>query len=493
MNRWRRWSALAGLTLLAGLLSTLRGEGPAPEKKDEAKPAEKWLVDRALTLTPAPAPVPVLKYRLFPAAWERKEGNAVPIYLRFAHERSDARKKLLREKPEEWNKLPLAQLPLAEIKAFLEEYKYNFQQLDLGARRKTAEWNYTLDAGNPIGLLLPDVQEMRMQAPLLVLKARVEMAERRYADAVRTLETGFSFSEQVGDGQFLIQSLVGIACASQFADCLLDLAERPDAPNLYWALAVLPRPLIDMRGADEWEQKMIELQLPDLADLDRPRPAEEWDAALVRVRKEVERITRGAPGEGGEGGAKPPAFARPPDEPAAKSPDLPAARKYLTDVAGMPAAGVEAMPPAQVLLLYLWNYFHELRDETFRATYLPFPEARPLSLAMVERLKALPDTEAARLVRIFLPAIPRVRLAQVRLERRLAAHRAIEALRMHAAREGRLPDRLDQVTVVPVPDDPGTGRPFEYGRDGETATLGSRILGEPLETTGLRYRVTLRK
>src|SRR5205085_11021692 len=179
----------------------------AADKKPVGGQEERWLFDPTLTLTPKAAPVPALKYRLFPKSSERKEGNAVPMYLRFAHERSDARKKELREKPEAWNKLPLDRLPLDEVKKFLAGYRYNLQQLDLGARRKTAEWNYSLDAGDPIGLLLPDVQEMRMQAPLLILKARVEMAEGHYADAVRTLETGFSFSRQVSNGEFLIQSL----------------------------------------------------------------------------------------------------------------------------------------------------------------------------------------------------------------------------------------------------------------------------------------------
>src|SRR5206468_2155615 len=146
---------------------------------------------------------PALRYRLFPAALERKEGNAVPMYLRFAHERNDAWKKMIREKPAGWNKLPLKELPLAEVKKFLADYRYNFRQLELGARRKTADWSYSLDAGNPIGLLLPDVQDMRMQAPLLVLKARVEGLEGRFADAARTLETGFSFSQQLSEGPFL--------------------------------------------------------------------------------------------------------------------------------------------------------------------------------------------------------------------------------------------------------------------------------------------------
>src|SRR5689334_14213620 len=126
MQRLRPRSALAGLVLLTGWLTLLRGQEPA---------AEKWLDDRALVVSPAPAPVPVLKYRLYPLTTERKEGNAVPIYLRLAHERSDARKRLLEEKSEEWNKVPPDKLPLPEVKKFLDDYRYNFQQLELGARR----------------------------------------------------------------------------------------------------------------------------------------------------------------------------------------------------------------------------------------------------------------------------------------------------------------------------------------------------------------------
>jgi hypothetical protein len=488
MSRLRRWSALAGLVLAVGLVSVVRGQAPpAAEKKADDKPAEKWLFDRAVTVAPAAAPVPVFKYRLYPSEFERKEGNAVPIYLRFAHERSDARKKELREKPEEWNKLPLDKLPLADVKQFLDGYSYNLHQLELGARRKTADWSYTLDVDDIIGLLLPDVQEMRFHAPILVLKARLEMAEGRYADAARTLETGFSFAQQVGHGDFLIQSLVGIFIAQQMADCALELVERPGAPNLYWAATVLPRPLIDLRRANEFEQNTLESQFADLRDLGRPRSPEQWDAVLVRVRKELERLAQI------DKEVNPPKPGLASTEPAAKSPDLPAARKYLTDVVGMKAADVEAMPPAQVLILHISHFYHEQRDEVFKATYLPFPQGRPLSQAAVERLKAPPDTEAARLARYFLPAVSRVRLSEARIERKLAALRAIEALRMHAAKTGELPDRLDQVTVVPVPDDPGTGKPFGYERDGATATLTSRIPGEALEMTGLRYRLTLKK
>jgi hypothetical protein len=493
MNRLRRWSVLTVLILSCVLLSALRGQAPpTKEKKDEDKQPEKWLFDRSLAVTPAAAPVPALKYRLYPSNMERKEGNAVPIYSRLAHERSEATTKRLQEEPLKWNKLPLEQLPLDEVKKFLDSQKYNLKQLDLGARRRTADWSYTLDAGDPIGLLLPDMQDLRRQAPLLVLKARVEIAEHRYTDALHTLETGFSFSQQTSEAPFLISGLVGIALGNQFADCLLELIERPDAPSVYWALSMVPRPLIDLRKGYDFEYEMLELQLPDLADLARPRTAQDWDAAfsrsLTHVRTELRRLTEGSKN------VKPPKPGTAPNDPASKSPDLPAARKYLAEVVGMSAARIEAMPPAEVLLRYIVHLYHELRDEHFKGTYVPFPQSRQLAKEAEARMKSAPDTEAGEIATIFMPAWSKVRLAQNRLERKLAALGAIEALRMHAAAHGgQLPDKLDEVTIVPVPNDPGTGRPFEYRRDGRTATLISRIPGESPESTGLRYRVTIRK
>jgi hypothetical protein len=493
MNRLRRWSVLTALILTCVLLSALRGQAPPPtEKKDGDRAGEKWLFDRSLAVTPAAAPLPALKYRLYPSNMERKEGNAVPIYSRLAHERSEAKTKQLQEEPLKWNKLPLEQLPLDEVKKFLNTQKYNLRQLDLGARRKTADWNYTLDAGDPIGLLLPDMQDIRRQAPLLVLKARMEIAEHRYSDAVHTLETGFSLSQQTSEAPFLISALVGIACGNQFADCLLTLIERPDAPNLYWALTVVPRPLIDLRKGNEFEREMLELQFPDLAELDRTHTAQEWDAAFSRiltsVRTEFRRLAEGSKN------VKPPKPGNAPGDPADKSPDLPAARKYLAEVVGMSAARIEAMPPAEVLLRYIRNLYHELRDERFKSAYVPYPQSRRLTQEADARIRSAPDTEAGQLATMLLPAIPKVQLAQNRLERKLAALRTIEALRMYAAAHGgQLPDKLDEVTVVPVPNDPGSGRPFEYQRDGQTATIISRISGESLQIAGLRYRVTMRK
>ena len=61
-----------------------------------------------------------------------------------------------------------------------------------------------------------------------------------------------------------------------------------------------------------------------------------------------------------------------------------------------------------------------------------------------------------------------------------------------AAHDGKLPDKLGDVTEVPIPNDPGTARPFNYMRDGDTATLVSQVPGDPQPINGVRYRVTIR-
>ncbi len=481
MHRLPRWSVMICCALAAALAA-------APAPGDDKPAEEKWLLDRKLELSPQPEPVPVLEYRLFPLASELKEGNAVPIYLRLVHEQSDAARKRWYERPTELNQEPIDRFPVAEAREFLNGYRRFFQQFDLGAQRKHAEWNYTLDQGSVIDILLPDVQVMRSYVPLMILRARVEIAEKNWVAAANALKTGFTFSRQVSEAPFLINGLVGIACASQLTDTLPDFVSRPEAPNLYWSLTALPRPLISLRHAMEFEQRFFEYQFPELTGLDRPRSPEQWDALLKKVRTDFVKLLDTDPKK------EPIPPGTSPDDPAAKSPDLPAAKKYLIEQRHKPAAEVNAMPPAQVLLLYLVAVYKEFSQDEFKAAYLPYPKAVPTLAASEKHLKAAPATEGARYTRALLPAIKKVMAAQNRLERKIAALRVLEALRLYAAaHDGQLPDKLSQVTAVPVPDDPGTGKPFEYQRDGPGAVLIGRIPGEPLELVGLRYRLTVRK
>ena len=67
------------------------------------------------------------------------------------------------------------------------------------------------------------------------------------------------------------------------------------------------------------------------------------------------------------------------------------------------------------------------------------------------------------LSRLLIPAVRHALAAEVRLQSTLAATQTIEALRMHAAANGgQLPKSLDDVTIVPVPLNPATDKPFRY-------------------------------
>jgi hypothetical protein len=496
MIRLRRWSVSNGFILLTLLaISSLQGQDAVlADSNPDQKQEDKWIADRSLTLTPRSVATPALKYRLFPVAMDLKEGNAVPIYLRLAHEQNDETRRQWREKPAEWNKLPLDEIPAAEARQLFQRFAYNIRQLELGAQRKTADWNYTLDAGDPIALLLPDAQDMRYCGTLLAVKARVEIAAGDYPAAAHTLETGFAFSRHIAQGPFLINGMVAIAIANQLADALADWVGQPNAPNLYWSITALPRPLIDLRQEFEFEYRMLELQFPDLADLKRERAPAEWDAALKRIRTEFDRLAGLL--EAGKESPKTPRLPKTaPTDPAAQSPELPEAKRYLTEQLHLPADKVDAMPPAQVLLLCLEGIKDDFRDDFFKSVYLPTPQAISMAEAALKRMKSTPHKETTRLPLLLLPAIPKVIYRTSQLDRKIAALRTIEALRLYAANhEGQLPDKLADITDVPVPNDPGTGMPFQYQRDKDTATVIAPPLKEASDTkTGQRYRLTVKE
>lgn len=488
MFRLRSFSVLI-LTLALFSTAHAADKPTAPDKS-----ASPWAVDQSLSISPQAAPAPALKYRLLPGSWELKEGNAVPIYLRLNHEQSDASRKYFIDTPKQWNALQLDKIPLEEAHKFLHDRQYMLRQLELGARRRSVEWDYTLEEPNPIALLLPDAQSMRNYTPMLILQARVALAEGDFAAAAHHLETGFAFSRQVAEGPTLIHSLIGFAMASEFAGTVAEFIEQPNAPNLYWALTTLPRPLIDMRAGLNFEYQTFDKQFPELNDLDRERTAEQWDGLLRQLRTELRDLALG-PVEGGKR-KLPDWFPKDftPQDPAAKSPDLAQAREFVARTQGLPADKVEAMPPAQVLLLFIRGTYREDRDDWYRASYLPYPQARPAFDDSAKRLHDAPISEGHISARLLLPALSKVMSHQIAVERRLSALRVIEALRLYAAAHaGHLPEKLDNVTEVPIPNDPGTGQPFDYHSEGDTAMLTSRIPGDPSPNYDQRYQLTVRK
>ena len=105
------------------------------------------------------------------------------------------------------------------------------------------------------------------------------------------------------------------------------------------------------------------------------------------------------------------------------------------------------------------------------------------------------DDPLARGLLTTIPALEKVLLGHVRIRRQVAAVRAIEAIRAHlAASGGKLPASWGEVTVVPVPDDPLTGKPFAYAlKDGKATITASPPEGaDPIRSNNFRYELTVR-
>ena len=88
--------------------------------------------------------------------------------------------------------------------------------------------------------------------------------------------------------------------------------------------------------------------------------------------------------------------------------------------------------------------------------------------------------------------------SEVQLDRRVAILRVVEALRMDATHERAMTESLSQITEVPVPDDPATGKPIGTPMRHKTAVRflafdpgGKTLLTSGFETTAADRTVRL--
>jgi hypothetical protein len=444
-----------------------------------------------LTLSPAGESSPALKYLLLPEMSEQTPGNAVMEYYRaFSPEWwSNVRKREVMEKVEKVLSTPLAELKDSDVK-WVTTFRA-LREVDRGARRAYCDWEMVpRHKEEGVFLMLPDVQAMREFATFLAARARLEMAEGRLDDAVYTLQTGFALARHVGDGTMLIQALVGVAVANQMLVQLEELLRQPGAPNLYWALTDLPRPFVDLRHPLQGEKLWLFGTFPELREVDNPHLA-------PRQRERLQDVAGQFLSNQWDGGpAGPSDVATRLAVIAVVAKAYPAAKQALI-AAGRKPAEVEALPALQVVLSESLRDYDRHRDNAFKWMALPYPQARP-GLERAE--KALKEStarlEGIRIAQAMLPATIKVYSATTRLDRRIAALRCVEALRLYAAaHDGKLPAALDDIKDVPVPGDPMTGKAFAYQVSGDTATLSAGVPpGEPaVPYNALVYEVTFRK
>ncbi|MFO0801026.1 MAG: hypothetical protein U0804_26465 [Gemmataceae bacterium] len=407
--------------LFAGPPLLLVAATAAAQPKAEAAPAPAVQNVRKLTTTPADAPVPALRLTLRAKPNDRLPGNAALDYYRAAllvpdWPRDPKESEKHHARLDGWEAASLDELPVADVTAYLNTFAGGFEAIDTAARRDELDWRQGIAVRmERLEDLFRETGKFREIARLNGLRVRRDLAKDDFDAATRDLRSGFRLSRAVGEGSTTVQLLIGVAIGSITVGQADLYVGRPGSPNLYWALADLPRPLID------------------------PRPA--LDGETVFFEEHVRK----------------------------------------TFLAGKDSA----------------DLCRAVRDEQYKAFRLPYPRATAELAKAKARAEALKKGRPDAVVSVFaltVPAIEKVYHSCARLDRRLDALTAVEAVRLHAAaNKGTPPPALADITLVPVPNDPFTGRPFEYAAraDGFTLTAPEVEGGSP--GNGVRYEVTFRR
>ncbi len=425
---------------------------------------------RSFDLRPEPPPVPALTYQLAFDPADRRPGTAAAAYLQAAVLLTDDEQTQVDKARDATDVGDWAAFDRATDALFGEHGHATavLDRLDDAGRREIsgldAAWR---DEG--LDATLAQLNPIRAMANLLYVRACRQSRDGRPADAVATLRLGYRLAHDVADGTPIVCGLVGLAVAATMDHGLAGLMNRPDAPNLYWALATLPRPVVDLRRVMDGERRWQARMIPGLA---RARSggitADDWPPVTGPYRF----------------------LDGPPAALAAAAADFVRARPevgaYYGRVHQVDAAAVAKADPRVVMATFMVGRFQAASDEMLKWVDQPYPVLLP-------RMRALP-AELRRLgladLNLFATAAPsyvRPVEAFARGDRMRAALTAVEALRSYAAAHGgRLPNRLADVTDTPVPDNPVTGRPFEYRVAAGTATLGDHdplLADHPLEYT----------
>jgi hypothetical protein len=462
-----------------------------------------------MTIHPQAPSAPALRYALLPEAASQTPGNGAATYM-LAFGRADqvrfdptgtgsAPTQGAAVPPGEdgltyyLGDVPLEKLPIDDVEGLMAGWAGPISLLEVAAHRDYCRWDLALREQG-YEMLLPHLNPARQLGRAVALRARLHLARKEYPAAAEDIRLVMRLGRDLASEGAIVQTLVGASIASIGAGEVREYVQRPGAPNLYWPLAHLPRPLMDARAALEWERVGLLGSLPQLKKAEtQALTADDWRDFVERLAHlgSVLGDAHGALGRAADAPGLAPAVAGAMLYPEAKRALV--ERGVIAD-----AAAVESMPVPEVLGKYLVNEYRTWFDEVSKWTAAPFWQAHD----RMRRAEAdLAKTKGRPILSPMLagvPAVSKFSLQLARLDRQLAMLQTIEALRAYAAaHDSKLPASLGDLdaTDTPAAQDPTTGKPFAYRveADARRATLESPAPAGESPKNALRVEVALEK
>ena len=348
---------------------------------------------------------------------------------------------------------------LDDAKKFVEQYAEVFQLLERGSRCEFYDLgiSYRESSFIPNAVYSP-VQHVRDLTRVLQIKILLEIYEGRYEDAVKSARIGMEMAKHIGDQPTLVCPLVGIAIHGIMHAALMELLDRPDAPNLYWAVTNRPNPYFHFAQSAQAEKAMLNQMFPLLkkaTDDPNTLSGEEWKLFCRQADQMIQEMSD--------------------DETASEESHpaisvetaYPGAREWLKQQ-GKTDEEIDAMSKENVVGLQAVHDIQFVWGDQYNAVYLPIWERLhdPEKDEPFYYRKSLAHLSpyARMLGGQFVPALDAGRQAFRRVQLQNDTLRISQALRIYMAEhDGKLPEKLEEIKSVPVPCvDPYTGKPFRY-------------------------------
>lgn len=465
--------AVCSLPAQAQVLTWKKGQRDIRESlPQELKQPRAWEVPVKLVLTPAAEPSPALKYRCWIPLEQRQSGDVESSVLRavILYLKNPLRSELDRQYIEIVQALPdttsgdviPTEALRSDVRDYLNSHADVLKHLHYALRLDTIVSNVAGRDKRGLDALDTNVsvpQTLRSLAWLLQLECRLAIVEGRFEDALDALQSGYRLAEVTlrSDGETLLTQLVSLALTGMMTNEVQTLLQRPDAPNLYWALASVPlQELVSTRTVMEGEFLTITRSLmPWTLDDIEVESESQAEGRLIDLLSNI-RSYVDVPGE---------------DTAHIVAQDrviAAVAVGVFADRARLEIGDTEA-GNCQALLLWTTSDFKATMETVFKWSYLPLDlrlARKDLIDDSISRLRGFPDSPAGALMMTVLPMVQALDSAVARTQRHHALLITLEALRAYAAENsGALPETLDKLTPLPAWPDTTTGKAFEYQRN----------------------------
>ena len=231
-----------------------------------------------LAVWPAKAAEAPGNLRLLPKAEDLTDADAVPLYEKAVQAMP---KGVEPDQIREWLDLPPEELPQQQAEEMVQKCMESLKLVVRATKCRQCNWpDWTPDDG------VPDLSWCKRLTFAIGLWARLEISRGEYEDALAATQTGFAMARHIGRAPIFTHGLVGAAVGRLMCGEIEQLIQREDSPNLYAALAELPRPLIDVEKAIEREKA----QLKDFDAVTREQLEKESKTSHDRLRLVAKRL-----------------------------------------------------------------------------------------------------------------------------------------------------------------------------------------------------------